>query len=375
MKTTEFVSRQITKLAHVGWASVLAIGALHGTATAQGSDIRRFEGRTLTFAGYSGTFNDQWAKSIGQYFEKRTGIKIKWIPSSPPTDITRIRAAGGRPDIDVMLMDSANLAHAIQEDVVGKVDPAKIPNLSKVPASLRIEAGVPSMMYRYGSCYRKDKFAELGLDTPNTVDTWSAKALAGRVMFPSTTATQWLTDAPAFAKSAGGDYAHASKALEALSSKVKAYGFYNSSGDMDAAMTSGDVWLTVGNVSGRCLALKRQHVPVEYAHWYIESDGKKYVDLIVPDNLVLVKDTPNKDLVELFMNEYLSDEAANHEISLYAFIAGTPPTKVALNKVIEADPAAKEWIIEDPDQLFLPKYGEFLPYLTDWVTNWSKLTR
>src|SRR5262249_43591114 len=62
---------------------------------ADNGNIRRFEGRTLTIAGYSSTFNDVWAKSFGEYFEKRTGVKVKWIPSSIPANITRIRSAGG----------------------------------------------------------------------------------------------------------------------------------------------------------------------------------------------------------------------------------------------------------------------------------------
>jgi spermidine/putrescine-binding protein len=375
MNALKSVSGMTTKIALMGCVFALAAGALSVSANAQDKDIRRFAGRTLTFAGYSSTFNEEWAKSFGQYFEKRTGIKINWLPSSPSTNITRIRAAGGSPDIDVMLMDSANLARGTQEGVVGTVDPASIPNMAKVPAGLRIAAGIPSMMYRYGICYRKDKFAELGLGEPHAIDVWSAKSLAGRVMFPNTSAAQWLISAPAIAKSAGGNYADAAKTLEDLATKVKAYGLFNSSGDVDAAMTSGDVWLTIGNNQGRCLALKRQNVPVEYTQWYIESDGKKYVDLINPDNLVLVKGTPNKELVELFMNEYLSDEAASSNISLYKFIAGTPPTKAAVQKLVESDPAVKTWVIEDPDKLFLPNYGEFLTHLRNWTTNWSKIAR
>lgn len=369
------VSRKAARFALAGCVLAVTAAAFATAAGAQEKDVRRFAGKTLTFAGYSSTFNEEWAKSFGQYFEKRTGVKINWLPSSPSTNITRIRAAGGSPDIDVMLMDSANLARGTKEGVVGTVDVADIPNMAKVPASLRIKAGIPSMMYRYGNCYRTDKFAELKLGTPNAIDVWSAKPLAGRVMFPNTTAAQWLISAPAIAKSVGGDYADASKTLEELASKVKAYGLFNSSGDVDAAMTSGDVWLTIGNNQGRCLALKRQKVPVDYAHWSIESDGKKYSDLINPDNLVLVKGTPNKEIVELFMNEFLSDDAAAATVPLNRFIAGTPPTKAGVEKVMEADPDAKAWIIEDPDQLFLPNYDEFLVHLRDWTTNWSKIAR
>jgi spermidine/putrescine-binding protein len=356
-------------------ALLLASTAMEGGAYAQNNNIRRFEGRTLTIAGYSSTFNDQWQKSFGEYFENRTGVKVKWIPSSIPANITRIRSAGGKPDIDAMLMDSANLARGVQADVVGKLDPASVPNLSKVPASLRIDSGIPTMLYRYGgACYRKDKFAELKLGEPTTTDAWFAKKLSGRVMFPSATSNQWLITLPAIVKSLGGEYDKPAKVLDELS-KIKAYGFYNASGDVDVAMTSGDVWLTVGNIQGRCLALKRQGVPVEYTGWHFKADGKQYVDVINPDNLVLVKGGDNKELVELFMNEFLSDDAISATVPLYKFIAGTPPTTAAVKKLLEMDPETKIWIIQNPDELFLPNYGDFLTHIREWTTDWSKILR
>lgn len=365
----------MTRLRLCGLSVALVLGASHGALAQDAGDIRRFAGQSISFAGYSSAFNDKWAASFGKFFTERTGITINWIPSSPSKNITRIRASGGNPDIDVMLMDSANLARGMQEGVVGTVDPARIPNMKKVPDSLKIASGIPSMAYRYGNCYRTDKFEQLGLGTPRDIDVWSNPALAGRVMFPSTTAAQWLITAPAIAKSAGGDYSRVPATIEKLSSKVKAYGFFNSSGDMDAAMSAGDVWLTVGNNQGRCLALKKQGIPVAYATWRINSDGKDYSDLINPDNLVLVANSPKKELVELMMNEFLSDEAAKAALPLYMFIAGTPPTSYAIDAVMTADPSAAEWIIKDPSQLFLPDYPAFLANLREWTTQWAGILR
>lgn len=248
-KPSSYLSK--TRLHLCGLSVALLLSATHGVLAQDAGDIRRFAGQSISFAGYSSAFNDKWAASFGKYFTERTGITINWIPSSPSKNITSIRASGGNPDIDVMLMDSANLARGIQEGVVGTVDPAKIPNMKKVPESLQIKAGIPSMAYRYGNCYRADKFEELKIGAPHDISVWSNPALAGRVMFPSTTAAQWLITAPAIALSAGGSYANVSGSIEKLSSKVKAYGFFNSSGDMDAAMSAGDVWLTVGNNQGR----------------------------------------------------------------------------------------------------------------------------
>ncbi|CAH1655695.1 extracellular solute-binding protein [Chelatococcus asaccharovorans] len=358
-----------------GLSVALVIGATHGALAQDAGNIRRFAGQSISFAGYSSAFNDKWAASFGKYFTERTGITINWIPSSPSKNITSIRASGGNPDIDVMLMDSANLARGIQEGVVGTVDPAKIPNMKKVPESLQIKAGIPSMAYRYGNCYRTDKFEQLKLGAPNDIAVWSAPGLAGRVMFPSTTAAQWLINAPAIALSAGGSYSDVSGSIKNLSSKVKAYGFFNSSGDMDAAMSAGDVWLTVGNNQGRCLALKKQGVPVAYATWNIDANGKTYSDLINPDNLVLVANSPKKELVELMMNEFLSDEAAKASVPLFIFIAGTPPTAAAIDAVMAADASAAEWIIKEPSKLFLPDYPAFLANLREWTTQWAGILR
>ncbi len=365
----------MARLRLCGLSVALMLSATHGALAQDAGDIRRFAGQSISFAGYSSAFNDKWAASFGTYFTERTGVTINWIPSSPSKNITRIRASGGTPDIDVMLMDSANLARGVQEGVVGTVDPAKIPNMKKVPESLQIKSGIPSMAYRYGNCYRTDKFEQLKLGAPNDIGVWSNPGLAGRVMFPSTTAAQWLINAPAIAISAGGSYSDVSASIEKLSSQVKAYGFFNSSGDMDAAMSAGDVWLTVGNNQGRCLALKKQGIPVAYASWTITSGGKTYSDLINPDNLVLVANSPKKELVELMMNEFLSDEAAKDSVPLFMFIAGTPPTSYAIDAVMAADPSSAEWIIKDPSQLFLPDYPAFLANLREWTTQWAGILR
>lgn len=365
----------MARLRLCGLSVALMLSATHGALAQDAGDIRRFAGQSISFAGYSSAFNDKWAASFGKYFTERTGVTINWIPSSPSKNITRIRASGGSPDIDVMLMDSANLARGVQEGVVGTVDPAKIPNMKKVPESLQIKSGIPSMAYRYGNCYRTDKFEQLKLGAPNDIGVWSNPGLAGRVMFPSTTAAQWLINAPAIAISAGGSYGDVSASVEKLSSQVKAYGFFNSSGDMDAAMSAGDVWLTVGNNQGRCLALKKQGIPVAYASWTITSGGKTYSDLINPDNLVLVANSPKKELVELMMNEFLSDEAAKDSIPLFMFIAGTPPTSYAIDAVMAADPSSAEWIIKDPSQLFQPDYPAFLANLREWTTQWAGILR
>ena len=55
--------------------------------------------------------------------------------------------------------------------------------------------------------------------------------------------------------------------------------------------------------------------------------------------------------------------------------AGTPPTPAAVKKLSETDSGVKVWVIEDPDMLFLPNYGDFLPHLREWTTGWSNILR
>ncbi|TDE15851.1 extracellular solute-binding protein [Jiangella asiatica] len=373
-------ARRAAGRAAAGFAALIALltTACSGdsgddTASSGGdpTDVRRFDGETLTVAGYSSTFNDVWAESFGAYFEERTGVTVEWLESSPQQAISRIRAAGGSPDIDMMLLDTANLAQAVQADAVAEVDTGLVPNLDDVPDALRIDQGIPTMLYRYGSCYRADTFTDLGLAAPTTPDSWFDPRLAGHVMLPGSTASQWLITAPAFAQSLGFAVDDAEGTADRLA-ELDPYGFFNASGDVDSAMTAGDVWLTLGNVQGRCLALKQQGVPVEYAGWEMDVDGQQYTDLLNPDNIVLVNGTEKAEVAALFMNEYLSAEAAAATVPLWQFIAGTPPTEAALDE-LSADPAAADWLIADPSALFTPDYQAFLPSLADWNTAWNGL--
>lgn len=341
-------------------------------ASGETSDIRRFDGETLTIAGYSSTFNDVWAESFGAYFEERTGVTVRWLESTPAQAISRVRASGGSPDIDIFFADTANLAQAINADAVGEINPDNIPNLADVAENLRLEHGVPSMFYRYGSCYNTEQFEELGLDAPSTSDAWFDPQLEGRTMLPSSTASQWLITIPAFARSLGHEVNDAQATAEDLAA-LNPYGFFNASGDMDAAMTSGDVWLTLGNNQGRCLALRDQGVPVDYAGWEMELDGQQYTDVLNPDNLVMTNGTEKQEIVELFMNEYLSAEAAEATVPLWQFIAGTPPTEAARTTLLDADETASEYIVEDSTSLFLPDYLAVVPSLQEWNNAWNGL--
>lgn len=358
--------------------AMLSITALVGCAAGEGDTPTPsapadgdYTGQTLTIAAYSALFNEEWAKSFGSYFEEKTGAEVVWLESSPSQAIAQAVAAGGSPSFDMMLVDPGSLAQSVKSDVIEPINKDAVPNLANVPDSLRLtDAGVPTMSYRYGLCYNTEEFERLGMDPPSTAESWDESALAGRIMVPSTTSSMWFVSVPALSEALGNSIDDPQPSVDYLSS-LDPYGFFNGSGDVDAAMTNGDVWLAVSALEGRCLRLKGQGLPVEFLPWEMTIDGEDYTNVLVAENIVLMKGAKNVGLAELFMNELLSDEGAAAAAGVHAFISSTPPTDAGVAALLELDPAASEWMIDDFSDHYLPDYSKFLPHVAAWNLAWN----
>lgn len=334
-------------------------------------DFRRFAGETLTIAGYSSTWNNTWQKGFGKYFTDLTGIKLQWIESSPAIDISKIKASAGAPGFDLMLMNIPNVMRAAELDAAQKIDASAIPNLAAVDQSLQSPYGVPVSTLEYGSCYNTKKFSELGLPAPTEASAWFAPALQGHIMLPSATATQWMMGAPVFARAFGFGYQDPQPTVDKLA-ELKPYGFFNASGDVDAAMTNGDVWLTLSNNKGRCLLLKKQGVPVDWAGWKLTVDGSQYSAVASTTYFVVPKGVSGKNLemANLLMNVYLSDGAASATTPIWIFDTATPPLPAQQAALKSADPTSSDYIITDQTKLFSIDYENFLKYLSAWLSAW-----
>lgn len=88
----------------------------------------------VTVTAFGGSWEQAFRKCYAEPHTARTGQSVEVIIGGPPQWVSQIAANPARPPIDVLvnLMDTANVA--IKDGLVEPLDPAKVPNLAKVPS-------------------------------------------------------------------------------------------------------------------------------------------------------------------------------------------------------------------------------------------------
>lgn len=119
----------------------LALGVSSALATVAAPAVhaqqKRFSGVTLRINGYGGTYDKALIGGVAKPLEESTGLKIEYIPSSPPADIAKLLSNKGNPHIDLLMADSPLMPQAIAGGVLQTLDASEAPNLSRVLAGFR----------------------------------------------------------------------------------------------------------------------------------------------------------------------------------------------------------------------------------------------
>ncbi len=96
----------------VGAAALLAL--LAGPALAQP--------KTLTVAGYGGSFEQTLRSEIIPAFEKKHGVKVEYVAGNSTDTLAKLQAQKANQVIDVAIVDDGPMYQAIQFGFCGKID-------------------------------------------------------------------------------------------------------------------------------------------------------------------------------------------------------------------------------------------------------------
>ena len=75
---------------------------------------------------FGGTFADNAKKCHAEPFQKATGATVKYVLGSSVQTGAKLRAAGGRAELDVAYMDSEIVKQMKAESLLQPMDPAKV---------------------------------------------------------------------------------------------------------------------------------------------------------------------------------------------------------------------------------------------------------
>jgi putative spermidine/putrescine transport system substrate-binding protein len=324
------------------------------------------DGVTLRIANYGGNFTQSQNQYVAERFTANTGIKIEWIDGNPRQHVQKLIASRGRAvPFDVVYLDDTTQPDAEKVNMLMKLDPAIVTNLSKIYDEAKNPDGYgPAMLFwSWGLLYNEKIFKEQGIPEPQSWnDLWDPR-LAGRVAIADVGGPGGIDFIVMMAKLTGGDEKNVTPGLNKIKGLKTLY-YFNSSVDLRSKFQSGDVWIAPWN-NGQSNALIDTGFPGKFI--YPKEGGFLHTTTI---DVVAGSEHPKEAMQ--FIN-YVLDPLSQLGQS-YAIPYG--PVNKSLAGVMQAYPElSKKFPASEADVLKLNRINWLLvdSHLPEIVDQWNRL--
>jgi putative spermidine/putrescine transport system substrate-binding protein len=128
------INMSITRRTILKSAAAVSVGAAFvGKASAQSRDMH--------IGMYNSALGKWIQKEILPRFEKENNCKVHTVEGATLANIAALRATRSTPKFSMMAMDDVGIPQAKDEELIEKLDPAKIPNLAKLMKRYLFEGG------------------------------------------------------------------------------------------------------------------------------------------------------------------------------------------------------------------------------------------
>jgi putative spermidine/putrescine transport system substrate-binding protein len=97
-------------------AAIASVAALLAAASAMA------QSKTLTVAGYGGSWEQQLRKDVFPAFEQKHGVKVEYVAGNSTDTLAKLQAQKGNQVIDVAIVDDGPMYQAIQLGFCGKLE-------------------------------------------------------------------------------------------------------------------------------------------------------------------------------------------------------------------------------------------------------------
>ncbi len=275
--------------------------AAAGTAALASPAIGQSRRRDLIVGGPAGQ-TDVMREHVFPAFEKKYDCRVLYDGSSSLENLKKMQAVKDRPQFSVVLMDDPVMILAQDEGLIEKLNPANIPNMSKI---------VPNAIVRDGwwLSYKwpRASIAYNTKDAPNGTPSWATlwdPAYAKKVMIPSVRATQipFILAAAAHLET-GKPIAEAQFEIDAAFKKLATIKpnlllVYNGSAQVANLLETGEATLGAGMFSSYTLFRKRDGAPIDLGH-------PKEGSFAMPSGIAKIAKAPQPELADAFINECL----------------------------------------------------------------------
>ncbi len=243
-------------LKSAGTAVLLAL--LAGPAWAQS--------KTLTVAGYGGSFEQTLRSEIIPAFEKKHGVKIDYVAGNSTDTLAKLQAQKANQVIDVAIVDDGPMYQAIQLGFCGKIDGLPADDLYS-SARFKDDKAVAIGLVGTGLMYNTKVFKERGWAPPTSWNDLKDPKFKKQVIIPPINNTYGLYTLVMFARLNGGGEKNIDPGFKVMKEEVNpnVAVYEPSPGKMTEEFQSGQGVLAVWG-TGRVQSFANTGFPVDFVY-------------------------------------------------------------------------------------------------------------
>jgi putative spermidine/putrescine transport system substrate-binding protein len=355
--TTDHVQRLASCRAIFVAVSLALGGASVPTSTAaQSGNPGKLAGSiTVTVAG--GTYGNFIKQKVMKPFHDQTGVSVNSIDGLTMQNLATLRATKNNPSLDVISFDPPGAYPAADEGLLLKLDPAKIPNMTKMyPWAVAKDDQLVGVLasnqcLAYNTNYIK---------TPPTSweDLWNP-AYKGHVSLPDISTSHGVMVLLMMSKIAtgGSDLYNGEKALEKLQTlKPNVLTYWTGHDQLAQLMNSGQVWIASESVD-RVTTQLNQGAPMDCV---VPKEGAIFFTSFAG----IAKNSKNPDAAYAYLNSQISAQSQS-EAANEIFLGPT-------NSDVKMTGRALKYLDPSRPGLIRPDWNKVMQLTPQWTDMWNR---
>lgn len=315
----------------------------------------------LIVNSYGGPYEQIIQDAIIKPFEEKFGVTVIYdAVGSSQQDYAKIKATGGRPGFDVVVMTASQSLEGCRENLLVPMSVETVPNLAHLNATISDVAGPCGAVHeiQYLSLlYRTDMLTPPPVGWKDLFD----ERLKGRIVLPTfaNIMAAYLTQILAAAE--GGDIdTDIDPGFAAMVRLApQSIGFEQSSAILESYIVDGRVW-AMPFWDGRAQLLVDSGAPVDYI---LPIEGS--IPLIATLNVPVGAE--HKELALKFVDFFL--EKTSQENWVEGYKVGSARTDIELSAEARARKITTD---ADLEALLLPDLDNLAANLSDWGMRWER---
>jgi putative spermidine/putrescine transport system substrate-binding protein len=314
----------------------------------------------LVLNSYGGPYEEIIRSRIIEPFEAETGIRVVYdAVGSSSQDYAKIKATGGRPGFDVVVMTAAQALQGCQEGLLEELPSSSIGELSSLSPRLSAVAGPCGAVHevQYMSLlYRTDHVEGV----PSSWNLLRDPALSGHVILPTFQNVMAVNLLQVMSVMNGGGLVdNLDPGFAAMADVARqSVGFEQSSALLESYIKDGTVW-AMPFWNGRAQLLVDSGAPVDYVR---PSEGT--IPLIA--TLSVPIGAENKESAYRFIDFFL------RKSSQEAWVAGYRVSSARSDIAVPEELLSRQISAEELDQLLLPDLAVMAERMPEWSERWDR---